>query len=380
MLGLNSPLKAIPLLILQGSSICLAVTLYQPERIAYTTQLSDLRPSVNLKVLAKTTHLLVPSETLLTRVLKASSISEVQAPTLKIPDDPVKINHLAIELTKDGNASALRDAMIAAVNLEKSRLSREASPLKNEETTFRFTLKPSFLRFVDLKKLGTVLSQSHQDLSIEPRGWLGGENGDLGELLRQAKPYLERETLKKVLRKVQKGQEIRVDTDLLPKFARENVGKYLAVQGPNCFHASLAFQGRELVESPYINLKAESGYDPSMINYDELWRVLKTSFYEVDLKQNEMQYGDIIVFFDMPEKATPWVNFKTIRHAATYLFDQYTFSKGSKSPDTPYSVKTLADEWSTWERFSKRLGAKVYRRSEKHVRPIPPKDLAEWVF
>jgi hypothetical protein len=50
-----------------------------------------------------------------------------------------------------------------------------------------------------------------------------------------------------------------------------------------------------------------------------------------------------------------------IKHAATYLFDDYTFSKGSNSPDTPYTVKTLDEEWDAWDHRSAHLGLKVFR-------------------
>ena len=74
------------------------------------------------------------------------------------------------------------------------------------------------------------------------------------------------------------------------------------------------------------------------------------------------------------------VNFKWIRHASTYLFNSYTFSKGSKSPNSPYIVGTLSDEWQTWKKFTKNLGIKVFRRNQNHVKKRPPKDLVDWIY
>ena len=114
-----------------------------------------------------------------------------------------------------------------------------------------------------------------------------------------------------------------------------------------------------------------------MINYDELWRAVNYNFYEIDPKTTPLKYGDLIMFFDVEDmNRSPY--FKWIRHAATYLFGNYTFSKGSKSPNSAYSVKTLEDEWTTWKRLTKNLQAKVFRRSRKSVNTRPPTDLQGW--
>ena len=171
-----------------------------------------------------------------------------------------------------------------------------------------------------------------------------------------------------------------LDRDLLTPFARKMVGKFLVFRGPNCFHAALAFHSQKITSSPLVNVKEEQGYHRAMINYDELWRAINRHFYRVDPKTSQLKYGDMVVFFDVPENPGPEVNFRWIRHTATYLFGPYTFSKGSKSPDTPYTVKTLADEWDTWRGFSKNLGVQIYRRNSAKVRGMPPGDVTDWIY
>jgi hypothetical protein len=121
-----------------------------------------------------------------------------------------------------------------------------------------------------------------------------------------------------------------------------------------------------------------------MINYDELWRVLSENFYEVNPDKLPLKYGDMLVFFDVPEDDADDlekpVDFRWIRHTATYLFGGFTFSKGSKSPNTPYTVRTLAEEWKTWKRYTDNLGVKVFRRSQKSVKAAPPRDLTDWIY
>ena len=117
-----------------------------------------------------------------------------------------------------------------------------------------------------------------------------------------------------------------------------------------------------------------------MINYDELWRVLNTHFYEVNVKKYPLKYGDILVFFDVPKDKDQNVYFKWIKHTAAYLFGSYTFSKGSKSPNTPYTVKTLKEEWKTWDRLTQNLGVKVFRKVQPAHVSAPSPDRYDWIY
>ena len=169
---------------------------------------------------------------------------------------------------------------------------------------------------------------------------------------------------------------------MLPAFPRKMIKKFIVVRGPNCFHAALAFHNPKLPRSPYVNVRPEEGYHRAMINYDELWRVIGRSFYEVNTAKYPLKYGDMIVFFNLPDdwEESMAVNFRWIRHTSTYLFGPYTFSKGSKSPDTPYSVKTIGEEWATWLEYSRNLGVKVFRRNQKITKETLPEDLVDWIY
>jgi hypothetical protein len=202
--------------------------------------------------------------------------------------------------------------------------------------------------------------------------------------MRQLSLYLGRAEREELVAKLKRGEAVSVDKLLLPEFARKMVRQYIVYRGPNCFHAALAFHSPSLTSSSLINVKKEAGYHRAMINYDELWRALKSDFYEVNPDKIPLKYGDVLVLFDVPEDVendldTP-VDFRWIRHAATYLFGGYTFSKGSKSPNTPYTVRTVAEEWKTWKKYTSNLGIKVFRRSAKKVKRAPPMDLNDWMY
>lgn len=118
-----------------------------------------------------------------------------------------------------------------------------------------------------------------------------------------------------------------------------------------------------------------------MINNDELWRTLELGFYEVDARTTPLAYGDVIVFIEPPKGAQKTaISYRDVKHTATYLFGRYVFSKGSKSPNTPYTVKTLKDEWDTWVHISKNIGIKVFRRSSVHATTAPGQDSRDWLY
>jgi len=186
--------------------------------------------------------------------------------------------------------------------------------------------------------------------------------------------------LLRISKKIKNGSTLSLDKDLLPDFAKQRVANHTIFRGPNCFHAALAFQSPKLASSQFVNVRREKGYHNDMINYDELWRVLQRSFYEVDPLKSDMQYGDMIVFFETKDSNSGAVDFKTLRHAATYLLGGYVFAKGSKSANSPYLVRTLGEEWDTWTKYTKRLGVKVFRRNLKHVTNAVPADPIDWVY
>jgi len=200
--------------------------------------------------------------------------------------------------------------------------------------------------------------------------------------MKQIRPFFGKSHRNKLMKKIRRGKPIKVSKHLLPNFAKKMIKKYIVYRGPNCFHAALAFHSPKLTSSSLINVKKEKGYHRAMINYDELWRAINHNFYEVKPDEQPLKYGDMLVFFDVPEDGedTHPINFKWIRHTATYLFGGYTFSKGSKSPNTPYTVRTLSEEWSTWKKFTKNLGIKVFRRAKHKVTRKPPKELVDWIY
>ena len=236
---------------------------------------------------------------------------------------------------------------------------------------------------VDRDAFADMFSRTHHKLTVATNE-LKKDRRLRQEFLRQITPFFPKAERTKLQAKINKGESIEVDMELLPDFARKMVKKYIIYRGPNCFHAALAFQSPTLTSSSLINVKKETGYHRAMINYDELWRVLNSNFYEVNPDSQPLKYGDVLVFFDVPQSAEENpekpVEFKWIRHTATYLFGGYTYSKGSKSPNTPYTVRTLAEEWKTWKRYTENLGVKVFRRSQKNVKNAPPRDLTDWVY
>ncbi|NRA44201.1 MAG: hypothetical protein HRU09_04495 [Oligoflexales bacterium] len=259
-------------------------------------------------------------------------------------------------------------------------LNRVARKPKNKsESRVKYQISKHLYQLLDKKALINKFSFPHHSLKIS-LDTLRRDPNSLDELAIQIKPFFSNVERERIYGKMKKNQFLSVDKDLLPSFPRKVVRRFVIYRGPNCFHASLAFHDRTLTRSNFFNVTREKGYHRAMINYDELWRILSSNFYQADHRASKIQYGDILVFFDIPEEPRKVINFRWIRHTATYLFNGYTFSKGSKSADTPYTVKTLKEEWKTWSKISKNLAVKIFRRSTKRVKKRPPKDLTDWIY
>lgn len=291
----------------------------------------------------------------------------VEPITLFVPKDQDKRFHFLTQIANHGSAAELF--------MEVMQHAKESKESEDQKTLI-YTFTPESVHLLDVSKYMEMNKKNHHQLSLDARKF---PVAAMQELVAQVRPFLSRNRLNKLKTSVAAGDRISVDTLLLPDFASKVIRQHTAYRGPNCFHAALAFQDSSFVKSPLVNVKEEPGYHPSMINFDELWRVLKVSFYEINPERSPLKYGDMIVFFDVPEKNEyQSVNFHTIRHASTYLFDGYVFSKGSKSANTPYVIRTVAEEWGTWKAFAKNLGVKVYRRNTAKLRDKSVQDLSEW--
>lgn len=313
----------------------------------------------------------IPREIFVTRLHAAQNASNgsqfVDPISITVPADELKMRKF---LMKIAEGKRLNDLVL---NVKKNSLVSKES---GEESRI-FTFTPETISLIDKSKYFATLRKTHHRLTIETAKL---SNDQARYLVNSVKPFLNSEQIRTVIEKIRNRQMLEVDKFVLPEFAKKVVENFTKYRGPNCFHAALAFQGLSIAKSPQVNVKEESGYHPSMINYDELWRVLRTSFYEINPEKDEIKYGDMIVFFDLPDstRVKRDINFRWIRHAASYLFDGYVFSKGSKSANTPYIVRTLNEEWASWLGFSKNLYIKVYRRTALSPHEFVLSDLSDW--
>lgn len=335
------------------SSVAFAVTNYpQSGEIPFTKELGELKASLPLPVTDEVEKLSVPLRKVKIRILNPKKDSTIEPISISVPRSEKGIKETADKLGAPGKDSALAELLLKKL--------KKAGPTNNDSV--KVELDPEDMKYFSLKALSKDLARDHHKVTVPTKDW-GPDSSQWNEFRTQLSFMLSKEQMARVTKKVRSGSDLVLDDDLLPAFSKKMVGKYIVYKGPNCFHASLSFFDQQLPRSPDINIKEEEGYHRSMINYDELWRVISNQFYEVDPRIGPLKYGDLLVFFQVPEGGGgKSINFKWIRHTAVYLFGPYTFSKGSKSPNTPYSVKTVNEEWSTWQSMVQNLGLKVYRR------------------
>ena len=352
----------------------LGVTQYKKERKPFTLDPKYLRPSLSLQIEDNPLQLILPEIKMKKRIHFAPKDETVEPLTVILTESPEQMHAIAEKIAKPKYKEQLFEYF------EKTW--PDSEPTKPESKSRYVEINAKAFKYVDRVAFGNFYGRTHHQLTIDSRQFEGRLNKKKRELLKQVRHFMDRDDRRELAKKIHGGERIDVDAYLLPEFARKMVGRYIVYRGPNCFHAALAFHSPKMTSSSRLNVKEEDGYHRAMINYDELWRVLSTKFYEVDPSKTKLKYGDLLVFFDVPEGLeddTP-VDYRWIRHTAAYLFDNYAFSKGSKSPNTPYSVRTLQEEWDTWNRYTENLGIKVFRRSEKRVRKAPPKELSDWIY
>jgi len=368
-------LITLAIMTLSVADIGQSVTQYKSKRKPFLFDMTTFTTTLNLPVVENVEIVKMSQKQMNTRI-KNSLIDETIEPlTIVLSENNTNIISMSEKLATAGKIDEL-----TAYFREKLKTAR---PVKRGANAKTIHIDGEGLNLIDIDAFADLYSKTHHNLSLNSNE-LRRDTKTKNELMKQLIPFFEKKERDKILQKINNGKSINIGKELLPEFPQKMVGKYIVQRGPNCFHAALAFHGPELTSSSLINVKEEAGYHRAMINYDELWRVLNKNFYEVDPDKVPLKYGDMLVFFDVPKDVSDDLNypvdFKWIRHAATYLFGGYTFSKGSKSPNTPYTVRTMADEWRTWKRYSKNLGIKVFRRSTTSVRPNPPMDLVDWIY
>lgn len=334
--------------------------------------IDNLLPSIYLPLLDKVHLLPIPQEQINQRT-KFSEINVTIEPIyLTIKNNLSHVNKLSATLAK--NKFSRKLSMLITEKLSQAEKINSGDRVK-------IRIDKNLLNLIEPQQLSKLFSTKHHEIILDSKE-IAKDFNLQRELISQISPYFSFDKRREIVSKLAKGKIIEIEKELLPAFARNMVRKHVIYRGPNCFHAALAFQSLVLASSALINVKKEAGHHRSMINHDELWRILQRNFYAVDPQKTPIKYGDILVFFDLPEgNLEPnFTDFHWIRHAATYLFSGYTFSKGSKSPNTPYTIKTLDEEWATWKRLSKNLAVKVFRRTLKNVTRHPPKSLIDWLY
>ena len=251
---------------------------------------------------------------------------------------------------------------------------------KKIESLYKFKLTEEMLPFFSLSKLQHILGTYHHNLVMKTEDLYKSKDKRF-EFFSELKNFLTKKELKKIKKKIRNKEDLVVGKDLLPARVESKVGKYTSFLGPNCFEAALSFQDESFSKSYRYNARSETGHHKIMINNDELYEALKKNFYPVDYKRAKLRYGDLLVFVDMSEAHSEKdMKFSWIKHAFVFLFNDFTFSKGSKSSNSPYTIKTLAEEWSAWKRQYPELGIQVYRKPVRKNSAFNTKKLLDWIY
>lgn len=355
------------------TSSAFAVTVHKKKKTPFLYDITTFTTTLTLPVKDMTETVRIPGKKIEARLSRSTTDERVEPLSIILGSKDSQLVAVAEKIAAVGQEDALADYL--RKQMETAKYTKKGSGLKV------VYIRADGFPLIDIHSFSDLYSRTNRKIKINSKN-LRKDKVLTKELLAQIKNFIPKKMRKKIKRKIRRGKSIDVAKEMLPEFARKMVGKYIVFRGPNCFHAALAFHSPKMTSSSLINVKKEKGYHRAMINYDELWRAINHNFYEVNPDEQALKYGDMLVFFDVPEDedATWPVNYKWIRHTTTYLFGGYTFSKGSKSPNTPYTLRTLADEWRTWKKFVSNLGVRVYRRSKPKVTRVPPREQIDWLY
>jgi hypothetical protein len=356
------------LLLLDRADAAVSPNQFRNQKFYYDP--NEFKSTLSLALSAREQVVKIPKQHLMSRLDKGTSDPRVEPLQLTVDLQEDRLMDLATRVARPNHRLALANFLKG--NFDKGE------PIPGTNLRLVSITKDAF-ELIDPEAFDSLFSKIHHAVSLDPASLRQNKN-DRIRFLNEITPFLSSADIKAIESKINRNQSLSLDRDLLPAFARKRIAGHTVYRGPNCFHAALGFQSQRLASSSLVNVRREVGYHQDMLNYDELWRILKLSFYEIDPRRSELQYGDMIVFFEAKDADKPGVDFKTLRHAATYLMGGYVFAKGSKSANSPYLVRTLAEEWKTWSRYTSVLGVKVFRRNLKHVSNPVPTDPVDWVY
>lgn len=339
----------------------------------FTVDYQVLSPSITLPVNSVAKKISINPSTILTRIQQSQQDFRVEPIEIYFDNKTTAIKSVANKIAQEGEVAQL-------VSWFRSNLKKNPLAGQKGERPFLATIDANGLSLIDSARLGHFFAKSTQRLAIDFQK-IAEQPELLSELLSQLSyflPHHEIENIKSLITS-NRASELS-DSSILPEFARKFLGRYVPFKGPNCFHAALAFQGLEFAGSENVNIRREEGYHEIMINNDELSRALSSQFYEIDPKFAPLKYGDIIVFFEISDPQKAAADFRTIKHASVFLFNNFVFAKGSKSANSPYVIKIIEEDWKLWTKITDELGAKVFRRGLKRARKSPPSNLSDWIY
>lgn len=320
--------------------------------------LKDLHPSLTINTFVQPDEAMISAKIYNKRLKLGRKVPEVEPVYLYLPEKKSELRKWLQSVARKNKKKPLISEFFKRFNKGEYESSRG---------WLKVALNGKLHRYVAPRKIARKFKKPHLKVFLDGEQ-LARQPALARQLVTQVRPFASRKQVRELKAQIKERKLISVSRALFPRFARKNLKKFTPYQGPNCFHAALSFHSETYGLSKRFNVKRERNHHDLMINYDELYRILFLDFREINPRKEGMKYGDIIVFFDRDtEPSRKKFYFKWMKHTLVYLFNDYTFSKGSKSANTPYTVKTLAKEWRTWQRLTGNLRLKVFRRKPTAV-------------
>ena len=328
----------------------------------------------------KPQKILLPQKTLKRRITSYLQNNIVDPFYLYLPIDKNKFNKFIKKIAKHKR----KQELINLLRKKKNILHLKTSDSTNNSIKFKkIILDKHLLPLINLKMINDY-QYTHHRVDVDAKS-LYKDRYLYRKFLNQVSYYLSKKRKLNLKFLIKNHINLNLDQDILPSFAKKKIGSFSLYRGSNCFRTALDFQNQMFSRSIYFNIKKEKGHHKDMINYDELSKIIKTHFYEIYPLKTSLEFGDILLFLDsskmLGSKEFTHMQYRSIRHATTYLFNGLTFSKGSKSANTTYTVNLLLQEWKKWRGYVQdKLIIKAFRRRFNRAIKRPGKQLVDWIY
>ena len=238
--------------------------------------------------------------------------------------------------------------------------------ISREENFYSVTITKKIVPLLKPGKLRERFSERTYDLYLD----LSNLNSDnFEEFVSFYSPLIGHDELIRKIKILKKRRStiLNIRDLVFPRFARENYNSFSPLYGPNCFHATLAFNQYGVEFDRRVNYKIEKNLNFNFINNYEFFKALHRMYNRVRYRDENLNFGDIIVLFSK-KISIDGSTYESFKHGSVYLGNGFVFTKGSKRAADPYRIDRFKTDYTNWQKKLGNIGIHVFRLKKNYLK------------